>query len=103
MRLSDHLPVFAFVGGVREVGGAGGGVRWRRLMNEGRICRFAEELEGWSFDEVRVLGVVARFRNLFRDLYNATFPWVEDRRSRRDEMKPWLDDAEFKELVEEKG
>ena len=28
---------------------------------------------------------------------------MEDRRKRRDVEKPWLDDAEFKGLVEEKG
>ena len=30
------------------------------------------------------------------------FPWVKDRRRKRDE-KPWLDDGEFKEMVREKG
>ena len=53
VRVSDHLPIFAFVGGARA-----GGVKeeregWRRLVNEGRIGRFAERLEGWEFDEVR--------------------------------------------------
>ena len=78
----------------------------RRLVNEGRVRRFAEKLAAWSFDEVRALGVegnVARFRNSFRDLYDESFPWVEVKRKRRDEEKPWLDDGEFKELVEEKG
>ena len=58
-----------------------------------------------SLDEVRALGVeenVARFRNSFRDLYNESFPWVEVKRRKRDEEKPWLDDLEFKELVKEK-
>ena len=103
VRVSDHLPVFAFVGGA---GGAiraqEGGCR-RRLMNEGRIRRFADSLDAWSFDEERALGVegnVARFRNSFRDMYDEVFPWMEDK---RDEEKPWLDDAEFKELVKEKG
>ena len=75
-------------------------------MNEERIGRFAERLEAWSFDEERALGVegnVARFRNSFRDLYDESFPWVEDKRSRRDVKKPWLDDVEFKGLVKEKG
>ena len=75
-------------------------------MNEGRIARFAEKLEGWSFDPERALGVegnVSRFRNEFRDLYDEAFPWVEDKKSRRDEEKPWLDDEGFKELVAEKG
>ena len=67
VRISDHLPVFAFVGGRRETregqGELGGR---RRLVNAGRIARFGEMLEGWSFDEVRALGVeanIARFRN----------------------------------------
>ena len=73
---------------------------------EGRVRRFAEVLDGWVFDEVRALGVeanVGRFRNEFRDLYDEAFPWVEDKRSRRDVEKPWLDDPGFKELVGEKG
>ena len=76
------------------------------MVNEARIGRFAERLEAWSFDEERALGVegnVARFWNAFRDLYDESFPWVEDRRSKRDVEKPWLDDGEFKELVKEKG
>ena len=28
---------------------------------------------------------------------------MKDRRRRKDEVKPWLDDPEFKELVREKG
>ena len=107
VRISDHLPVFAFVGGEREgpgTEGRGGGKR--RLVNESRMARFAEELQGWSFDEERALGAegnVARFRNGFRDLYDATFPWVDDKRRRKDVEKPWLDDVGFKELVKEKG
>ena len=31
------------------------------------------------------------------------FPWVEGRKSRRDEEKPWLDNGGFRELVREKG
>ena len=46
---------------------------------------------------------MARFRNEFRDLYDEAFPWAEDRRSKRDEEKPWLDDVELKALVKEKG
>ena len=75
-------------------------------MNEGRIVRFRERLAAWSFDEVRALGVeanVAVFRNTFRDMYEEAFPWVEDKRRKRDVEKLWLDDPEFKGLVEEKG
>ena len=92
VRVSDHLPVFAFVGGPRETEAVQGESRRRRLVNEGRIRRFAEKLECWSFDEERALGVegnVGRFRNSFRDLYDEAFPWVEDKRRRRDEEKPW--------------
>ena len=46
---------------------------------------------------------VAVFWNLFRNLYDETFPWVEEKRKGRDVEKPWLDDGEFKGLVEEKG
>ena len=91
VRVSDHLPVFAFVGGGRAERGGQGVRRRRRLVNDGRIARFAERLDGWSFDAERALGVegnVARFRNEFRDLYDEAFPWVEDKKSRRDEEKP---------------
>ena len=107
VRISDHLPAFALVAGesgVPAAGGCGGGKR--RMVNEDRIGSFAEVLDGWSFDEEREMGAEgnwARFRNKFRDLYDAAFPWVEDKRSRKDVEKPWLDDAEFKELVREKS
>jgi hypothetical protein len=57
-RILDHLPVFAFVGGVvgaEDKGGegAGGG----RLVNDRRIAGFAEELRAWSFDIERAMGV----------------------------------------------
>ena len=112
VRISDHLPVFAFVGGAvggsgggEGPGGAGQGTRKRRLVNEARIAGFAEELECWDFDEVGALGAegnVANFRNGFRDLYDAAFPWVEAKKGRREAEKPWLDDAAFLELVREK-
>ena len=44
----------------------------RRLMIKGRIERYRESLEAWSFDNVRALGLeanVAAFRRVF--------PWVE--------------------------
>ena len=69
VRVSDHLPVFAFIGGLREAGSTQeGGKRRRRLVNDGRIRRFAERLEAWSFDEERQMGTegnVARFQNEF--------------------------------------
>ena len=46
---------------------------------------------------------MAMFRNSFRDMYDETFPWVEEKRSKRDVEKLWLVDGEFKELVREKG
>ena len=98
VRVSDHLPIFAFVGGGREEVEAEQGKRRKRLMNEGRIRKFGERLEAWSFDEVRALGVeenVAVFRNSFRDLYDEAFPWMEEKRKRRDVEKPWLDVEEF--------
>ena len=45
----------------------------------------------------------ARFRNEFRDLYYGSFPKVDRKRGRRDLEKPWLDDPDFKQLVEKKG
>ena len=76
--------------------GAELGSRRRWKVNEERVRRFAERMEGWSFDEVRALAVeanVATFRNEFSDMYDGAFPWVEDKRRRRrmDVEKPWLD------------
>ena len=106
VRIPDHLPIFALVGGEREVSGLEQGGSEKRLLNGSRMARFAEDLQGWDFDEERALGAegnVAKFRNGFRDLYDAAFPLAEDKRRREDVEKPWLDEVEFKELVREKG
>ena len=106
VRLSDHLPVFCFVGGARNVGPKVGKGGKKRLINEGRIARFAEDLEGWCFDVQHSLGAngnIANFRNGFSDLYNQAFPWVERKTKKKDLEKPWLDDENFKALVAEKG
>ena len=106
VRLSDHLPTYAFVSGNREVGVVEGMRGRRRQINERRIEKFADRLKGWCFDSERALGVegnVARFRNGFRDLYDAAFPWVDCKKKKKDIEKPWLDDDDFKELVCEKG
>ena len=106
VRISDHLPAYAFVGGSREEGVTGVQARMKRAVNQGRIERFSEALSEWYFDVERAVGVegnVARFRNGFRDLYNSAFPWVERKKKRKDLEKPWLDDDDFKELVREKG
>ena len=105
-RISDHLPIFAFVGGGSQRPETHQKDRLRRKVTEARVRHFAEELEGWVFDEVRALGVeanVGRFRNEFRDMYDNAFPWVKVKKSKRDIEKPWLDDPEFKELLQEKS
>ena len=56
VRISDHLPVFAFIGGAVEADAGR-----KRRVNEGRIGRFAEESEGWSYDTERALGVEALY------------------------------------------
>ena len=106
VRLSDHLPVFSFMGGNRVGTTEQGSNSKKRLINEGRISRFAEELRGWYFDVQGSLGPegnIARFRNEFRDLYNTAFPWVEKKVNKKDLEKPWLNEDEFKALVTEKG
>ena len=106
VRISDHLPIFALVGGSGQRIKHQAKVGLRRSINERRILQFSEKLQAWSFDEVRAQGIdanVARFRNEFRDMYNTTFPFVKDRRSKKDQDKPWLNNDEFKGLVEEKG
>ena len=106
VRISDHLPVFTFVGGAMEEEESGGGASKGRRVNESRIGRFKEELGAWSFDVARAMGVegnVAKFRNEFRDMYDAAFPWADRRKGRKDREKPWLDDEGFKELLREKN
>ena len=36
-------------------------------------------------------------------MYDKNFPWVENKKNKRDREKPWLDNFEFKSLIEEKG
>ena len=106
VRLSDHLPVFSFMGGDREGNTETGKGSKRRLVNEGRISRFAGALSGWCFEIQNSLGPggnIARFRNEFRDLYNTAFPLVDKKKGKKDLEKPWLDDDGFKALVAEKG
>ena len=106
VKISDHLPIFSFVCGPGDIDTQSQVQGWRRLVNQGRISRFAEDLRAWQFDEVRAMGAeanVARFRNEFRDMYDKAFPWVKNKRKKRDEEKPWLDDPELKSLVAEKG
>ena len=106
VRLSDHLPTYAFVGGNREGGIMGGTRGKRRQINDRRIERFAQELKTWYFDIEWALGVegnVARFRNEFRDLYDTVFPWVESKKNKKDLEKPWLDDDDFRAGARERG
>jgi hypothetical protein len=107
VRVLDHLPIFAMVGGPgggEQVEGAG--CNQRRAVNETRMVDFAIALDSWDLRELRALGVednAARFRNEFRDLYNVAFPVKEDKRKQKDREKPWLDEPEFKVIVREKG
>ena len=108
VRVSDHLPIFAFVGGMGRDGGVGNGEGGapRRVVTGARIRQFARKLEEWDWREVRAMGVgdnMARFRNGFRDMYDGSFPVARGKKRRVDEEKPWLDDPGFKELVREKG
>ena len=105
VRISDHLPIYSFIGGNRKESRIQDEDGLHRLINEGRIGRFAGDLSAWSFDITGEIGVeanVARFRNQFRDLYDSAFPWVKNKR-RIDEEKPWLNDVEFKALLAEKS
>ena len=108
VRISDHLPVFSFIGGssLEKRSNQGASQGRHRVVNEARILRFADALSEWTFDEARAMGVeanVAMFRNEFRDLYDKAFPWAKNKNNKKDEEKPWLNNQEFKELVREKG
>ena len=106
VRLSDHLPVFCFVeGNEDQVRQKEQNIKKRKVTGH-RISRFAETLEAWSFDEERAKGAeynIGKFRNEFRDMYDECFPWTESKKRKRDMEKPWLDEPEFKNLVEEKA
>ena len=87
VRISDRLPVFAFVGGKREMVRTGGSSGGRRLVKHIEKRRFAVRLEAWSFDKEQALGTdgnIARFWNTFRDMYDEEFPWVESKKKKRD-------------------
>ena len=103
VRVSDNLPVFAFVGGYWGADGALGEGGRRKLVNEGRIARFARALDAWSFNKVWELGVegnVAIFQNSFQDTYDVAFSLVGGKKSRRDERKPgWV----MRKLMRKKG
>jgi hypothetical protein len=84
VRVSDHLPTFAMVGGPGGGGQVeGAGCNQRRAVNKRRMVDFAVALDPWDFRELRALGVednAARFRNEFQDLYNVAFPVKEDKK-----------------------
>ena len=106
VRISDHLPVFSFIERSRDLDKRDGKKKQRRKVTEHRIAQFADQLKAWSFDEERAKGIdynVAKFRNEFRDMYNENFPLAESKKNTRDREKPWLDNDEFKSLIEEKG
>ena len=46
---------------------------------------------------------VAKFRNEFRDMYDSAFPWVKEKKNKKDNKKPWLDNADFKLLMGQKS
>jgi hypothetical protein len=107
VRVSDHLPIFAMVGGPGGGGQVeGAGRNQRRAVNESRMVDFAIALDLWDFRELRALGVegnAAQFRNKFRYIYNVAFPVREDKKKKKDSEKPWLDDPGFKVIVRGKG
>ena len=105
VRISDHLPVFSFIERSKDLEDRDGKKKQRRKVTEHRIAKFAEQLKAWSYDEERAKGIdynVAKFRNQFRDMYNENFPQVESKKRARDREKPWLDNDEFKSLIEKK-
>ena len=107
VEILDHLPVYAFVGGVggvREEEGGCFGQKW--LVNQERVRAFVWKLAEWEWRALRSLSAeenAARFRNELWDLHYGSFPVVNHRKGRRDVEKPWLDDPDFKQLVVEKG
>ena len=77
----------------------------RRVVNQERVRAFARKLVEWDWRALRSLSAeenAARFGNGLRDLYYEAFPVGNRRKGRKDVEKPWLDDPDFKQLVEEK-
>ena len=106
VRVSDHLPVYAFVGGAGSMREEGGPAGRRRVVNQERVRTFAQGLVEWDWRALRSLSAeenAARFGDEFRDLYDRCFPVARRKRRRKDVEKPWLDDPDFKQLVDEKG
>ena len=107
VRVLDHLPVYAFVGGV-------GGMREEergclgssRVVNQEMVEAFVQKLVEWDWRVLQSLSAdenVARFRNEFRGLYYGSFPVANCRKWKKNLEKSWLDDLDFKQLLEEKG
>ena len=79
--ISDHLPIYAFVGGAgsareEEAGCLGR----RRLVNQERVRAFARKLVEWDWRALRSMNAkenASRFGNELRDLYYASFPEVD--------------------------
>ena len=61
VRVSDHLPIYAFMGGNSKESGGQANNSMCRLVNEVRITRFAGNLEAWTFNETRSLGIEAQW------------------------------------------
>jgi hypothetical protein len=73
VRVSDHLPIFAMVGGPGGGGQVeGAGQNQKRAVNESRMVDFAIALDSWDLRELQAFSAVdnaARFWNKFR--YNS--------------------------------
>jgi hypothetical protein len=88
VKVSNHLLIFAMVGGPGGGGQVeGAGRNQRRAVNERRMVDFAIALDSWEFKELRALSVednAAQIWNEFWDMYNVAFPVVEDKMKQKD-------------------
>ena len=101
--ISDHFPVFAFLGGTGVSPQEGPRYALRRVIGDQGKEKFRLWVKQWgdSFapraDSVAM--DAARFRNELRDEYNKCFPLKKVKVRKIDETKPWLNDRELLALM----
>jgi hypothetical protein len=103
--ISDHLPVFAFIGNSGLHHQHGPQFTMKREMGRESKIRFREMLKGWDYapHSDSASHESDQFRNEFRDIYNVCFPLVRKRVRKIDLLKPWLCDDAFLSKVREKN
>ena len=105
--ISDHFPIFAFLGEAAAIPKDDRQFSLRRVVNRENKERFKKWVYNWgrgfALGGESVAEDAARFRNEFRDGYNECFPQKRVRLRGIDIRKPWLCDEDFLGKVKEKN